>query len=160
MRWKMVVNVGKTKVMVTSSSTDDHAWDPGMFTKAKPIESVHDYKFLGVTVSNDLRFNEHLDMTVDRCKKRVDVLKCMANKSWGNPLETQRTLYIQYIRSALEYTSCSWSPWILDTGLKRLQRIQNDALRSIAGWTKTYPWEFLHLETGIEPLEDIFDKNN
>ena len=60
----------------------------------------------------------------------------------------------------LEYASPSWSPWISETQEKRLQVIQNDALRSVAGLAKTCPVDFLHLETGIEPIRDRFLKND
>ena len=43
---------------------------------------------------------------------------------------------------------------------KKLQVVQNHALRSIVGLAATCPVDFLHLETGIEPLEDRFSKNN
>ena len=79
--------------------------------------------------------------------KRVNVIKCMRAKDWGNSLETQRTLYIQYVRSALEYASPSWHDWIADVHLQRLQRIQNEALRSVASLAKTCTQDMLHLET-------------
>ena len=74
-------------------------------------------------------------------------------------METQRTVYVQYIRPALEYASPSWGPWQSNTAMKELQRVQNEALRAVAGLTATCPVDFLHLETGIEPLETIFEKN-
>ena len=69
-------------------------------------------------------------------------------------------IYVQYIRSAMEYSSPSWTPWISDTAVKKLQVVQNEALRAIAGLAATCPVEFLHLETGIEPMQDRFRKNN
>ena len=38
--------------------------------------------------------------------------------------------------------------------------MQNEALRAIAGLTASCPVDFLHLETGIEPIRDRFAKNN
>ena len=40
----------------------------------------------------------------------------------------------------------------------KLERIQREALRSMAGLTKTCPEEFLNLETGVEPLAMRFLK--
>ena len=156
----MRINSDKTKVMVTSSSNADLAWNPELVIDKVPIKRSREYKFLGVTVSDNLRFAEHVDKIAKKCRKRNNILKCMATKEWGNSLETQRTLYLQYIRSSLENASSSWFGWISGTQLKKLQRIQNDALRTMAGLAKTCPWEFLHLETGIEPLEDRLKKND
>ena len=80
----------------------------------------------------------------------------MLTESWGNSL---KTIYVQYIRPALEYASPSWTPCIPETNMKNLQRVQNDALRSVAGLTATYPVDLLHLETNLEPLKDRLKKN-
>jgi len=159
-KWKMKVNTGKTKSMVISSATADRKWDPELEADSMPILPVQEYPFLGVTVNNDLRFKAHVDKVVTKSKKRVNVLKCMSSKDWGNSLETQRTLYIQYVRSGLEYSSPTWTSWISDSVLQKVQRVQNEALRSVGCLAKTCPVDLLHLETGVEPLADRFAKNN
>ena len=158
--WKMKINASKTKSMVIASSTQDQKWDPTLKAGDKPIKLEQEYKFLGINISADLRFSGHVETTIAKCRKRNKVLKCMSTKNWGNSLETQRTIYVQYIRPALEYASPSWTPWISETNMKNLQRVQNDALRSVAGLTATCPVDFLHLETNVEPLKDRFRKNN
>ena len=157
--WKMKVNGSKTKAMIISSSVDDQQWDPQLKTGETPIKLVQDYPFLGINIPADLRFGSHVEKIITRCRKRNRVLKCMATKNWGNSLETQRTIYLQYVRPALEYISPSWSPWISESRENSLQRVQNDALRAIAGLTATCPVDFLHLETNIEPLKLRFKKN-
>ena len=42
----------------------------------------------------------------------------------------------------LEYASSSWSSWTASSNIQRLQRIQNEGLRSIAGLYKTCPQDF------------------
>ena len=158
--WKMKVNGSKTKAMVVSSSAKDQAWDPELEADGAAIELVQDYKLLGVKVPSDLRFRSHSEAVVVRCRNRNKVLKCMATKNWGCSLETQRTIYVQYNRPSLEYASPSWTPWIATKWTRKLQTVQNEALRAIAGLAATCPTEFLHLETGIDPLIDRFGKNN
>ena len=159
-KWKMRVNTGKTKSMVISSATADRCWDPELTADGKQIDLVQEYKFLGATIANDLRFKSHIDNVVTKGKKRVNVLKCMSGKDWGNSLETQRTLYIQYVRSALEFSSPSYAGWVSDSVLQRMQRVQNEALRSVGCLAKTCPVDLLHLETGVEPISDRFAKND
>ena len=162
-KWKMSVNADKTRSMVISESKtaeQDQMWKPEITADGETIETVDEYKFLGVTISNDLRFKSHIDNTVAKSKKRVNVIKCMSTKDWGNSLETQRTIYKQYVRSAMEYASPSFNKWTAKTNIQRLQRIQNEALRSVGQLAKTCPQDYLHLETGIEPLEDRFQKND
>ena len=156
----MTVNASKTKTMVITSSTKDQEWNPDLTAGEMDIAPVKEYKFLGVTINNNMRFNSHVLNVVAKCKKQVNVLKCMAGKTWGNTVEIQRTLHIQYVRSALEYGSPCWSPWSSRSNIKLLQRVQNDALRSVGGLARTCPIDLLHLETGVEPLASRFAKND
>ena len=158
--WKMKVNGSKTKSMVIASSPKDQKWNPGLIAGTTPIQLEQLYRFLGIKVPSDLRFKQHVETVVANCRKRNKVLKCMATKNWGNALESQRTIYVQYVRPALEYNSPSWEPWISKTRANSLQRVQNDALRSIVGLAATCPRDFLHLEANIQPLKLRFKKNS
>ena len=157
-KWKMKVNEDKTKAMVFSTSTNDLKWDPKFKAGLQAVKTVKENKFLGITVDNSLRFPAHITNVTSKSKKRINIIRCLSSKDWGNCLETQRTLYIQYIRAVMEYASSSWTPWISNSNLLILQRLQNQALRSIAGLHKDCPVDFLHLETGIEPLRNRYEK--
>ena len=99
----MKVNEDKTKVMVISSSNRDGAWDPMFHAGDQEVDLVKDHRFLGVKVDNSLRFTTHVSTVADTGRKRVNIIRCLSSKDWGNTLETQRSLYIQYIRAVLEY---------------------------------------------------------
>ena len=159
-RWKMQVNEGKTKAMIFSTSKADTEWDPKLKAGGKEIDLVKQYPFLGVTVDSGLRFSTYITEVIKKSRKRVNIIRCLSSRDWGNSLESQRMLYITYIRSVLEYASSSWSPWIADTNLQKLQVIQNAALRSVAGLYKTCPEDFLHLETGVKPLKYRYEDND
>ena len=159
-RWKMKVNEGKTKAMVIASSRKDTTWDPEFNARGKRIETVEEYRFLGVTTDNNLRFNSHVSNIVAKTRKRVNIIRCLSSKDWGCSLEQQRSLYITYIRMVLEYASPGWSSWISESSLRTLQTVQNAALRSIASLYKSCPEDFLHLETGIEPLRYRYQQND
>ena len=79
-------------------------------------------------------------------------MRCLGGKDWGQTMESQKSVYMGYIRSCLEYASSSWWPWISKTAKERLERVQNAALRAIAGLAKGCPVDSLRLETGVEPL--------
>ena len=159
-RWKMKVNEDKTKGMVISSSTSDTSWDPQLTAGEQQVEFTQDYKFLGVTIDNSLRFSKHVSNITTKCRKRVNIIKCLSSKDWGSSLETQRALYLTYIRLVLEYSSPGWTSWISETHLTTLQRIQNSALRSVANLYQSCPEDFLHLETGVPPLRDRYQQND
>ena len=159
-RWKMKVNEDKTKGMVISSSTNDTSWDPQLTAGEQKVEFTKDYKFLGITIDNSLRFAKHVANTTVKCRKRVNIIKCLSSKDWGSNLETQRALYLTYIILVLEYASSGWTPWLSETHLTTLQRIQNSALRSVANLYQSCPEDFLHLETGVPPLRDRYQQND
>ena len=159
-KWKMRINEGKTKTMVLASSRKDTAWDPEFTANGKKVDSVNEYKFLGVTTDNGLRFNSHVNNIVIKARKRVNIIRCLSSKEWGSMLETQRSLYITYIRMALEYASAGWTSWISQSSLRSLQTVQNAGLRSVGNLYKTCPQDFLHLETGVEPLKYRYQQND
>ena len=111
----MVINVDKTKTMIISSSNADSNTDPGLVANGEKIQLVDAYKFLGPAVDNGLWLTDHVKNILAKTRPRVGILKCMAWKDWGNALETQRTLYLQLIRTCLEYASSSWAPLLQNT---------------------------------------------
>ena len=154
------MNGSKTRSMVIASSKKDQQWDPKLKAEETPIKLEQEYPFLGVEVPSDIRFNGHVQKMVTKGRKRNRVLKCMSGKNWGNTRETQRTIYVQYVRTAMTYASPSWTPWISETNMKALQRTQNDALRTIMGSAATCPTDFLHLDANIEPIRERLIKND
>ena len=156
----MKLNKDKTEAMVISSSNKDLSWKPELKVGEEKAKIVSKYKSLGVVVDNGLRFREHVERITERAKKRINIMKCLAGKDWGQSTEALRDIYLTYIRSGLEYASPSWYPWICQTLKDKLEATQNGALRVIAGLYKTTPQDYLNLETGIEPLNARLTKNN
>jgi len=156
----MKLNEGKTKTVAISTKPSDTDWKPTLQLNGKSVDTVPSHKFLGVQIDNKLRFPEHIEETVRRCTKRVNVLKCLGGKDWGQSLESQRKVYLTLIRTCIEYASSSWWPWIADTPKKKLQRVQNACLKAMASLASRCPTDFIHLETGIEPLCVRMEKND
>ena len=159
-KWKMKINVDKTRVMVISSNVNETKRDPGLVADGLPIELTELYRFLGAAVDPGLRFTEQTNQVVEKSRKRIQILKCMAWKDWGNNVEAQRTLYIQFCRTVLEFSSSAFTPLLSDTNLEILERVQNEALRAITRLYKTCPRDFLRLEANMEPLVERFKKND
>ena len=158
--WKMRLNAGKTQVMVISSNRKDTDWKPKLYLEGAELEVVDEYRFLGVTIDRELRFNTHVKNTILKARKRMKILKCLAGKDWGQNLETQRALYSTYIRSALEYAAPSWYPWISKTARDKLESVQNECLKVMTRMAYDSPSDFLRLEAGVEPLEARIEKTN
>jgi len=159
-KWKMKINEGKTKALVISTKPADISCDPGLKLNGKEVQAVEYYKFLGIQADNGIRFKKTVNDSVKKNTERVNIMRCLATKEWGQSLESQRATYMTYIRSCLEYGSPSWWSWIPKTSQERLERVQNAALRATAGLSKGCPVDFLRLETGVEPLHLRMKKND
>ena len=160
--WKMKINEGKTKALIISTKPADLDLDsiPKLKLNGEDIKPVKSYKFLGVKADQNLKFSEHVNDTIKACTKRVNILKCLSGRKWGQSLETQRKIYMTFIRTKLEYGSSSWWDWVGPTNQMKLERVQNAACRTMAGLTKGCPVDFLNLEAGVEPLHVRMRKNN
>jgi len=156
--WKMSLNTDKTKAMIISSNPADSKINLGLRAGDNDIEQVDKYRFLGGTLESSLRFIAHLKELIKKCRQRINIMKSMSGKDWGNSVESQRTLYVQYVRSCFEYASSSFRSWIGKTKMEKLETLQNEALRSIAQLARTCPVDFLRLETNIEPLANRLEK--
>ena len=54
------------------------------------------------------------------------------------------------VRSKLNYAAPAWQPWLSDTNLSNLGRIQNHSLRLITGQLVSTPLEALRLEADVQ----------
>ena len=88
-------------------------------------------------------FTHHIKSTVDKGKRKVNLLKSLAGTNWGQNQETLLITYKSIIRSVLEYGCPVWSPIIKDTHWNKLQSIQNQALRIATGCLAMSPIDHL-----------------
>jgi len=56
---KMLINHTKTKEMIMGKAKSDHI--PALFIEGKEIECVMEVKLLGVHISDDLRWESHVN---------------------------------------------------------------------------------------------------
>ena len=105
-KWK--INTNKSEVMAISSNTADTNWSPQLHADQDHLSTTRSYRFLGVLIDNDLRFKCHVDRNLVKAKKRINILRCLVGKDWGQSPETLWRLYLTYIRSVLEYANSAW----------------------------------------------------
>ena len=70
------------------------------------IERVTTYKLLGVIISDDLKWNSHLDYVITKASKRLYTLRIL--KRAGVPPHNIIGVYKCTIRSILEYAVQAW----------------------------------------------------
>ena len=102
-KWLVKFSPPKTKSLTLSKKQKQRA--PPLTFGNTPIEEIDSHKHLGVTLSHNLSWGEHIDDTIASAGKRVDVLNALKFKL---DRETLERLYLAFVRSKLEYASIVW----------------------------------------------------
>ena len=92
------------------------------------IERVPSYKLLGVYISSDLKWNQHVEYITKRANKRLYALRIL--KKSGLSQNDLLQIYCSLIRSILEYASPVWAS-IPDSLSDVIESIQKRALKII-----------------------------
>ncbi|XP_044755013.1 uncharacterized protein LOC123313966 [Coccinella septempunctata] len=104
-----------------------------------------------MTFDYKLTWHEHIKQLKSDCIKRMNIMKVLANNTWGADEKTLLTIYRTLIRSKLDYGSIIYAT-ASKTLLKSLNVVQNTALRIATGAFITSPSQSLCKETGEIPL--------
>ena len=110
------------------------------------LENVDDIKYLGVTITNDLKWNTHIS---NICTKANRTLGFLRQTLFSCPQNVKEAAYKGMMHPILEYGSSIWDP---HTGKlqEELEKVQNCAARFV---TSNYVYE-----TGsrrVRPLTEI-----
>ena len=86
------------------------------------VERVRTYKLLGVIISDDLKWNTHVEYVINKAAKRLYALRLL--KRAGVMPEDILKLYTCNIRSVLEYAAQVWQdiPAYLSDAIESIQR--------------------------------------
>ena len=93
------------------------------------LENVESIKYLGVTITNDLRWNTHVSNV---CTKANWTLGFLRRNLYACPQEVKEAAYKGLVRPVLEYSSSVWDP--SGVGLQNeLEKVQNRAAIFVTG---------------------------
>ena len=153
--WLMVVAVEKCSVTLFSKDSKDTEMravsDIVMNGQALRVEKTP--KFLGISYDRSLTFNHHCRIVVQKARKRVSLLRALAGKDWGWSRKLMVITYTALIKAIVMYESAAWAPWISKTEWNKMEAVQREAGRVIAGMVSSSPAEAILAETGLNELE-------
>lgn len=148
--WGFHLSVEKTQVICFSKKTVNPSVNLTLYGQLlKQVDSV---RYLGVWFDVKLSFKAHIRKTVDKCKRSVNVLKCVAGNEWGASRTSLIRIYTALIRPAIDYGCIVYSS-AAKTTLLELDRIQASAMRICCGAFRTSSIPALQVETGEMPLD-------
>ena len=117
-----------------------------------PIERKMSAKYLGITFDSKLTWQLHVDDLVERCKNPLSLMKLVARRQWGGDRKTLTLMYTSLVRSKIDYGSFLYAT-AKHTHLLKLDRVQYEAIRIIAGLLRATKVVQLEVEANIVPLE-------
>ena len=115
------------------------------------LENVEKIKYLGVTITNDLKWNTHVS---NICTKANRTLGFLRRNLAAYPLDVKESAYKRLVRPVLEYGSSVWDPQSILLQ-DELEKVQKRAARfvtsnyidyetgSMTGILKQLKWESL-----------------
>ena len=93
------------------------------------LENVESIKYLGVTITNDLKWNTHISNV---CTKANRTLGFLRRNLYSCPPDVKEAAYKGLVRPVLEYGSSVWDPHTHDLQ-EELEKVQNRAARFVTG---------------------------
>ena len=152
LEWGFKVSVGKSvAVCFTKNNGFRHA-TPCLKMDGSELGWKNEVTFLGVTFDSRLSWNKHMDRVVDRCKKRLNVMRGMTGHNWGCCKTTLMLFYRCAIRSVMEY-GCEAFDSASVSVKKRLDRLQHSALKTACRAMASTSLAALQVECGDPPLD-------
>ena len=143
------LNCTKCKSMIISRKKTSIQPVFPLHLNGNPLESVTSFKYLGVYISSDLSWSEHVKQVCVKAKRVTGLLYRNFYHHVPGPRLLQ--LYKSLVRPHLEYAAVIWSPHQQSDKLL-LERVQKFALRMVTrDWHLSYP-DLLN-ETGVMSLQ-------
>ena len=149
-KWGFKISIAKTKAILFTNKRN-HPKISLNFNNT-PLNIVDKVKFLGIIFDSKLTWQHHIQYIVDKCKTRVNLLKCFSGMAWGPGKDTLCHIYKALIRSRIDY-GCQIYATASKTQLHKLDLIQNLCLKICTRALKGTPISSLEVDCGVMPLD-------
>ena len=126
---KLRINSKKTKTLVISRKKTPPS--VCLSLGGNEIEQVSSYKYLGVTICSDLRWNLHTTLICKKAKRTLGFLYRCFGKGTADPKALSK-LYKSLVLPIFNYCSCVWDPQYKENIIK-LEKVQSFAARLATG---------------------------
>ena len=148
--WKLNLNADKSEVCPFSTWSNDSTWNPTIFIGTQKVRVNTTPRLLGVILDRSLTFNAHLKKLTASLASSIPIIRATTHTSWVWCRSTLKMAFHALVRSKLDYAAPAWQPWLSDTNLSCLDRLQNRSLRLITGQLVSTPLEALRLEADVQ----------
>ncbi|XP_071491882.1 uncharacterized protein [Diadema antillarum] len=123
--WLMSFNVKKCAVLTITRKRRPNMYNYTLCNESIP--RVDSYKYLGITVTKDLRWNEHCQEKASNASKTLGLLRRTLAPC---PKTVKENAYKALVLPKLEYSPEAWNPYTSQC-VENLERIQRAAARFV-----------------------------
>ena len=146
--WLVTFNPVKTESMLISRKLNGNRHPP-LFMLNQQISEVNAHKHLGLILSKDCSWHEHIKYITEKAWTRINIMRKLKFELDRKSLET---IYIAFIRPILEYGDIIWDNCTQNQKTE-LDKIQNETARIATGVTKLVSINALYSEIRWDKLE-------
>ena len=148
----MLLNTSKSIVMKISLSPSIDQTS-NLSINNEILDMVEETKVLGIVIDNKLKFNSHVSSVISKANSRIYILRVLASS--GVDSDNLLRFFKSCILSVLTYCFEAWYNFITELDRKRLERVQNLALKYIlVGNFDSY--EDRLNAAGISSIQDLY----
>jgi ribonuclease HI len=149
-KWGFILSKEKTIAVIFTHKRIDGKTN--LFIDKSPIAWNKEVKFLGVIFDERLTWASHINYITERCKKRLNLMRCLSGTSWGANKKCLLMIYKALVRSVIDYGCIAYDN--ASEAIKtKLDRIQSQALKICCGAMKSTAISAMQVECGEAPLQ-------
>lgn len=149
--WGFKISQIKTVAMLFSP-TNKRPIYPKLYIQNQLIEFQKETYFLGMLLNETINWKPHIQQTIQKCQKDLNILKNIKGTTWGADQQTMLMIYKSLIRAKIDYGCQIYSSANKET-LKQLDSIQYRALRLCTGALPNTSLEELQILACEPPLQ-------
>ncbi|MCG8047724.1 MAG: reverse transcriptase domain-containing protein [Candidatus Thiodiazotropha endolucinida] len=146
--WLVTFNPSKSECLLVSRKVN-RPQHPPLFMHDTQIDEVDSHKHLGLFLSQDCTWHQHIDFIKEKAWCRINIMRKLKFKLDRKSLET---IYTAFVRPLLEYADVIWNN-CTQYEKTELEKIQLEAARIATGTTKLISLNNLYKEICWETLE-------
>lgn len=160
-KWHMKFNSSKCYVLPISRRRK-HTFLNSYMLGSEQLQTVINHQYLGVTISQDLRWNNHIQGIVSKATKNLNFIR---RNIYMCSSESKALAYTSLVRPILEYASSAWDPYTIKN-INLLESVQKRAARFVKHTYSQYSsaskivqdlgWETLECRRRIARLSNFY----
>ena len=147
-QWLVDFNPNKTEAILFTLRRNVSY--PALVFNSTPVNFVEHHKHLGLTLSHDGKWHEHIQSISSSASK---VLGMMRKIKFSLNRRSLNQIYLSFLRPLLEYASIVWDG-CTQYEKENIERLQHEAARLVTGLTRSCSLDNLYREIGWISLQD------